>query len=584
MNDIAAPVVAHDLSHYLRPLRRHRALIALLVVLGTLAGVAGARLVRPTYTATARVQVTANLTDQVATQTGARTNGIINMDTQSQLVTTLPVADIAQRLMKTSTAPGVLVGRVTVTVPPNTTILRIAFAAHSAQVATAGANAFAQGYLEDRSNIAKAYQATQVNAVNAQLNAERQAVVQEAATANSTPPNSAAHHQAELKKSQALTVSLALSTTLGTLRGASLEAGTLASPATGGGAAPDRLRYIVILAGIVLGLLGGVTAATAREASDRSVRSADDLGRVGLPVIAEMPTTRGGLLRRRSTALTERSRVRAEQRVAAAIGAALGAQGGPVYVAQLSPALADEGFASRLADELGRFGSSTEIVTLGESYAPVEETASSVSMLDDPRRLAAAPDDEPAALTRVIGRANPQRDSSVGNQLAAARSGQLGTMRPRQAGAPLDDVSALMHEVQAALTRSRYVILVGRDSAFGSEPYILASMSLATVVVVEPGVTTRAQLADVVEQVEVTSSRVVGAFIWRRTMKRRRSSSVGAAASASPVGPVVRSNFVPVPSWNESADRLGGGTVSAATAAPEQVAPASSAGQPHQAH
>ena len=546
MTDATPPAVAHDFSHYLRPLRRHRALLALCLAACLLVSIVGALAIRPTYTSDARVQVVANITDLYGAQTNGRTNGVINMDTQAQLVGSLPVAKLAQQMMHTSTPLHTLQSRVTVSVPPNTTILRIAFAAHSAVVATAGANAFAAGYLQNRQAAAQTFLKQQVNAVNGQITAARNTLLENQAKANETPSDSVAHHNAEQKKTTAQTELTTLGTALGTLNSASTSPGTIVSAASTSGSSPNQRREIVVLAGLVLGVLLGIFAATARDNRDKSIRSEDDLTREGLPLITEIQPPKRAFGPRRATvrAAEALARTRAEQRLAATIGAALGEHGGSVYVAELSPAVEEDGFVQRLSAELSRFGSTTEIVTLGQpahTSRPNDQVASGHAV-----PASSDPDGEPKAL----GWPTAPREIGTGNQLAASSPVVRADAAPAvRTEAASGEMSLIMHEVQAALARSRYVILRGPDTAYGSEAYVLASLSQVTALIVEPGVTTKAHLADVVDQVEVTSSRILGAMLWRRPAKRNRPTQAPAGWEAGDTA--WADQPLPTGSWDE---------------------------------
>jgi succinoglycan biosynthesis transport protein ExoP len=532
MADATPVAVVHDLGHYMRPLRRHRALVALCLVIGIVLSVAAALALRPTYTANSRVLVAANITDQSVNPTGGRTNGSVNMDTQTQLVQSLPVATIAAHLMHSTSPPAALEARVTVVVPPNTTILRISFSAHSSHTASDGANAFATAFLQNRATAAVTYQTAQIATVNDQLAAARKALIADSALIASSPAHSGQRHQAVSKQTTDQTEINLLSTQLGTLRSSSVSPGNVVSSATTSGAAPNQLREIIVVAGIVLGMLLGISAAVGRDRLDSSVRSEDDLARSGVKLIAEIRPLkrkmgRAGRAARAADALT---RLRAEQRMAAMIGATLGERGGSIYLAELSPAAFADGFAARLCAELGRFGSSTEIVSLSSppsavrSRAPLEPTA--------PQRQIATTSDaaEVSAGTAALGWPTSETGRTPSNQLAPVGEG---ADRPAaRRAAPFDDVSSIMHQVQAALTRARYVVLTGSDSYGGSEAYVLASLSQVTVVVAEIGVTSREHLADVVEQVEVTSSTLLGALLWRRSAKSRHTTASGPHAGA----------------------------------------------------
>ncbi|WP_100446706.1 hypothetical protein [Glycomyces xiaoerkulensis] len=99
------------------------------------------------YESTASVLVlpTASDTDVA----GARTAGQVNLDTEAQLVKSTEVAQAAaERLSAPSTTE--LAEQVSVSVPPNTSVLEISFRAGGPEAARAGTIAFSEAYLDHR--------------------------------------------------------------------------------------------------------------------------------------------------------------------------------------------------------------------------------------------------------------------------------------------------------------------------------------------------------------------------------------------------------------------------------------------------
>jgi capsular polysaccharide biosynthesis protein len=516
--DAPAIDAAHDLSYYLRPLRRHLRLVAACIALGLVLSVALALAIRPTYTATTKVDDIANARDARSTATNGRNTASVNMDNEAQTLKSLTVATIAQRILRTGTTTAKLKSKISVRVPPNTTILAISCTGHSPKAAALCANAFATAYLQNRAALAKAYLTGNVADINQQLSVLHNALATYRRVLDTAATTSPAYAAAAQKRSQAQTEITTLNNELGTATSGSTQSGTVISSALAGGSSPNQLREIIVLAGLVLGTLLGLVAAPVRDRLDKQVRNPDDLTREGLELIAEIP--RPGRGRNAAHRAQSRARTRAEQRLAAVIGAALGSEGGSIYLAELSDTVSQQGFASRLATELGRFGSTTEVVTYG---APLPHTVDTRTLHPDvaPRELevgAANRADDPDAAD--VGW--PDGDGSASEPAPEAESAPGPEPNTEldgddDAAAPPDDVSAILQRVQAALARSRYVVLHGTNATVGSEAYILASLSQATALVVEADVTTREELADVVDQVEVTSSELLGALLWRPT-------------------------------------------------------------------
>src|ERR1041384_5078065 len=78
--------VSYDMSHYFGMLRRHWWIIALFTAIGLAGALALVRTQPKVYEATTNVLVTPT-SNQAANAAGGRTNGVINLDTEAQLVT-----------------------------------------------------------------------------------------------------------------------------------------------------------------------------------------------------------------------------------------------------------------------------------------------------------------------------------------------------------------------------------------------------------------------------------------------------------------------------------------------------------------
>jgi polysaccharide biosynthesis transport protein len=81
-----------------------------------------------------------------------RTVGVLNMDTEAQVVKSLAVADAVKTATGSALTAEQLAKQVTVSVPPNTTILEIGFQGSSAADAQRTAQAFADSYLAFRNS------------------------------------------------------------------------------------------------------------------------------------------------------------------------------------------------------------------------------------------------------------------------------------------------------------------------------------------------------------------------------------------------------------------------------------------------
>ncbi|MBV9869171.1 MAG: hypothetical protein JO214_00870 [Frankiaceae bacterium] len=562
MSETSPVEMTHDLGHYLRPLRRHNRLVALCVLAGFFLGIAAAILKSPTYTASSKVYVIPDIVDQagVNPSTG-RTSLPVNMDSEAQFATSLATATTASDLLHGTASPGKLLSRMSVTVAPNSQFMKISYSAHSTSAAIDGANALATAYLQDRQKAAEDYQSSRVAALEARRSeAQKQLVMDQAAYGNSTPHTSVAHRLSIAISNDQKLIS-GLTDQLTPLQSGSTIPGNLTSKAVLGGSSPNQGRIMYVLGGLVLGVLVGVAAAAARERFDKTVRYEDDLARDGVRLLAEIRPRRRG--QRKGEETEALARARAVQKMAAAIGAALGDGGGSIYLAELSRVAMDDRIDEQLAGELSRFGSTTEIVTLGASPTLHRRPTRHAQV------LAAAPESEPSAPEHTAPEpAAPEPVEAASNGAAAhaidtaelitpedyyASNSMLGWPVPKSAVAvvelpkpapvsepepepvrevavvapapvtvepvdedePFDATTALLQQVQAGLGRARYVILTGSDVPHGSEAYVLASLSQVTVIVAETGVTQRSALTEAIEQIEITPSRVLGGLLWR---------------------------------------------------------------------
>ncbi|THV42911.1 Wzz/FepE/Etk N-terminal domain-containing protein [Glycomyces buryatensis] len=138
---------ARTLADYGIIARRSWWLIVGSVVLALGAALAYTAMSAKVYESTSAVLVLPTATDTAVA--GARTAGQVNLDTEAQLVKSTEVAQAAADALGESDATK-LAGRVSVTVPPNTSVLEINFRGADPESAQAGAAAFSEAYLDHR--------------------------------------------------------------------------------------------------------------------------------------------------------------------------------------------------------------------------------------------------------------------------------------------------------------------------------------------------------------------------------------------------------------------------------------------------
>lgn len=178
------------LMAYLGWLRRRWWILLLAAVLGLAGGLAINQLQDARYTST-----TSLLVRPLGSGAESNPNAKVNLDTEAQVVRSLVVAERAKGLMKVTTGGDELVKSVTVSVPPNSQILQVAYEAGTPAEAQAGSHAFAQAYLDLRKATAQKALENETNALKqqiAEVNKQLSAVAGRIAAAPANSPSGSA--------------------------------------------------------------------------------------------------------------------------------------------------------------------------------------------------------------------------------------------------------------------------------------------------------------------------------------------------------------------------------------------------------
>ncbi|OLB64155.1 MAG: hypothetical protein AUI10_12300 [Actinobacteria bacterium 13_2_20CM_2_72_6] len=272
--------MSYDLADYLSVLRRHWWVLFLLVAVGVAGSAAVARTRPKVYEAATSVLVMPTAV-QGTNAAGGRTSGAINLDTEAQLVVSTDIAVAAQKLLKIATPPDQLAANVTVTVPPNTTVLVITYAAPAPKEAQSGSHAFAIAYLQNRQTTAQADLTAQISALDAK-------VKQYSATLSQLSSRLAGLKAADPSKADLNSQIATLTGQVNTLTSRENELST--AQVTPGKiindaqlpTAPSRPSVPLFLAsGAMVGLLLGLGAALVRERTDKRLRRPVDAVRRG---------------------------------------------------------------------------------------------------------------------------------------------------------------------------------------------------------------------------------------------------------------------------------------------------------------
>lgn len=267
------------------PRLRHRwlPLVLVFVAVAGCVGVVGA--VRPANrVATASVLI--NPLDGNPYSTGTRGQNLTNLQTESELVTSDAVVGLARRTLGSDDDLPSLAAKVSVDTPSNTQVLEISFAARTAGVAIAGANAFAKAYLDTRAQRAASNADSQLTLYTAEANKLRAAMTTTGAdlakTSATSPRGQVLTQQLTVYASQLAKVQA----TISDLRTGQPDPGQIITPAastTGGLGLP-----VYLLAGLLIGLLAAAVLAGWLAFSDDRVYAAADLSRAGFSTLGDL--------------------------------------------------------------------------------------------------------------------------------------------------------------------------------------------------------------------------------------------------------------------------------------------------------
>ncbi|MBT0770541.1 hypothetical protein KIH74_16475 [Kineosporia sp. J2-2] len=456
-----------------RAWRRRFVIVLLCALAGGLLAAGYASLGSPSYTATAVVKL-ASLPDNPLTTSTAAVRAV-NPATESQVVTSSSVAARAAELMKSDDSPAALSRRVTVTNPLDSQVLRIDYSAASARRAADGANAFAQAYLDFRSEAVQA----QIDSLDKELGDQAAALVKQQEKAQKLAITSSD----EVTRANAETQVASLTGVLEQVRGqraqlaaASRQAGEQvgsAQPPTG---ASGITPPVMVAAGLAAGLVGGLVLALLRDRTDQRVRSREQIESVfGLAVIADVPVRRG------------RSTPESEDAVLRRLGAVIAS---PPNAPRISPLL----------------------------LMPAYRTGSS----DLPARLA-------AAVGAHIGTALLCSADAAALNLTTLEVSSLrrGTVPVRSFG---EESTVKAGPDLTALADAEVLVVDGLNVSDPSTPLMLAPSSAAVLLVVRRRATRLPEIADALRELRNVGSEVHGVVLIGPKPVRRQRHPAGAHA------------------------------------------------------
>lgn len=287
MDSLARDIGQPPTSGFLPKLRRYWWIVATVGLLGLVGSYVVTGLQPKTFEASTSVLVTP--TNATATAVaGGRAADDVNMDTEIQLVKSMQVAVAAKALLKTDQTPQRLVGRVTVSIPPNTRVLEIVFRDPTAEGARAGSHAFAQAYLNVRADAAKKDIAAQVAALTTQIAGLAKTLEEQSSLATSLAPDSPARAYADAQVDIIKNQIVSVNSRLAPLQTAAVTPGEVIVDAEKPGRPSRPILALNLASGLMLGLLAGfglVSLAARRRGIGRGVDVEETIGR---PVLAEL--------------------------------------------------------------------------------------------------------------------------------------------------------------------------------------------------------------------------------------------------------------------------------------------------------
>lgn len=516
---------SYESANYFGALRRRWWIVLGLTCLG-LIGAFGYAIVAPkTYTATAQVNVT-----PVAGSTGTQVaNGRtgpaqVNLDTEAQVVVSTQVSTIAGHLLHSPLTPWQLAQQVTVTVPPNSSVLDINCSASTPTAAADCANDFAKAYLQNRS-------ATAIASVNAQMHTldGRQTALQRQISAltakiGTLPKNSSQALNAATERTADQSELHSVNAEIGALNGqfAQSSGGSVISTASPPGKPTSPKKLLVLPSGLVFGLLLGLCVAYLTDRRDKSIHSSGDVERyLDVPVLLDLPS---GAFGRDASVVSPRSRTgQAFTELAHAVSAALGEGNHIVLVAGTTRHDRGVGrslIAANLAATLARMHSEVVLVCADMNSTAVP----SLLGVGDPGE----------------GLAELFTGTATVRDVVRAPAAIPGLWVVGPGADPSLAIYHLRHDTARALTSqlrrdARYVVIEAQATEDGADSLALGEFADGALITVEVARADRIAAADCVRRLRQLRAPVLGAVTFpalggRVNIRPPRVGQAGAAA------------------------------------------------------
>jgi Mrp family chromosome partitioning ATPase len=363
--------------------------------------------------------------------------------------------------------------------------------ARSAQEAAACANAFAAGYLKNRSVSAASAINNQLNAVRAQQQTLQKQATQLTTQVNTLPTNSSERSAAstQLQTVSGELKSLADQEVSLTAAAASSSGGTIITAAVPPGRPSSPKPLLALPSGLLAGLLIGLIAAFTLDRRGKRISNSRELDRFGLPVLLDLSGKDFG----RDPVVSARSAAGLEfAELARVTASVLGQNGRLLLVAGVSAGSGCEVVAANLAATLARTRPGVILVCPGDQHTP-----EFLGLAEAPR-LDSATVAGVAAGTRDLGEiaVQPGRFAGLGVLILDPDLDELQFEQARQLAGQLRD-------------RARYVVIEA-PAATSADTFALAEFCDAALVTVEMSRAKRRQLEDRIRLLDRLRIRTIG--------------------------------------------------------------------------
>ncbi|MEU4425271.1 Wzz/FepE/Etk N-terminal domain-containing protein [Actinoplanes sp. NPDC024001] len=490
-----------DLSHYLGAVRRHWWLALAVTAAGLSAGAVLSQTMPKVYESSASVLVQA--VDQDTNAQGGRTKGAVNLDTEAQLVGSGAVAVKAAALMRADVSPIELAKSVSVQVPANTTVLVITFRSETPEGAQSGSHAFAEAYLRNREETARAQLDKQIQSLNLKVKQLTQTLTGINAKLATARPGSSTESNLQSLRNNSQNQLNSLTGRLNELTTTMVGGGSIISDSRRPDAPTSPNTLLNVGTGGMVGLLLGLGLAYLRERFDRRLVTATDVRDRGrIPVLA---------------ALDERSTPHFDD-VLQPYG-----PGGRVFNRLRNEVLASLEGGDQIIVVTGTSRGSASTLVAANLAAALARTGSDVVLIG-----AHLPDSvvDAAPLARMLGvSAVPGLSDLLAGRVSLGRALQrtprIPSLRVITTGgaataAGLMQSQRLKDTLETLRRQSQYVVIEAPSTSSSADAQSLASLADAAILAVELRRSRRPALIDAAEQLQRVGTRLLGAVVMPR--------------------------------------------------------------------